>query len=306
MFCETNFCTLKNLYLLLLGAALYFTSCERDAEFLVPDGNSKLFVYSEITNDEKIKVKVNTTIGVNNTEDEAFFPKQSEALITLIKDGKPLSNPGFRYIASERAFISQGNFRPEIGVEYGLSVELADSDGIKPVVAYTSIPEEEGIKEVEFDNYTEEKIDEGKYFYTDLTIDFSNYDHKYFLLQPKFRNHIKFREHMIVSEFLSGNKGVAYSNVLKGIIVDAESAGNSMEVRLTNNASVPNSFDPATVVMEVKYISEEAFNYYSSFSKQMDAQSAVLSEPVITYSNIENGLGLFTGYATLHQEFELK
>ena len=98
---------------------LLLSSCEQDAYFVVPEGNSKLHALSEITSDQKIKVRVSTSIGVN-TQDDFIFPEQSDAEVVLYENGVALDDPGFRYISSEKAFVSQGDFRTKEGVEYGL------------------------------------------------------------------------------------------------------------------------------------------------------------------------------------------
>ena len=59
------------------------------------------------------------------------------------------------------------------------------------------------------------------------------------------------------------------------------------------------------IAFDVVAITTEAYQYYKSFAKQIVSQTVSLSEPVISYSNFENGLGLFTGYASTTNVIDL-
>ena len=47
---------------------------------------------------------------------------------------------------------------------------------------------------------------------------------------------------------------------------------------------------------ELRRTSKDYYLYYTSLSRQISSPAPPFSEPVILYSNIENGLGLFGGY----------
>ena len=143
--------TLKQLGILLLFVPILLSSCEQDATFIVPEGHSKIFVFSEITAGEKIVVRLMTSSGVN-TADQITYPKQADALVELYQEGIKLENPGFRYISSQRAFVSQGSFRLEVGIEYSLHVQLKNNSDIKDVWALATIPQAEDKLQIRFDN----------------------------------------------------------------------------------------------------------------------------------------------------------
>ena len=157
---------LKKLYLLFLVLAC-LGACEKDVNFTVDNGNSKLRAFSEISTSDKIKVAVSTSIGVNS-EDDFLFPKQSEAEVTLFKEGVALEVPGFRYLPNEKAFVSQGSFRPEPGIEYSLEVKMLDKKSqIRPIDATTMIPVADTLQNVTFTNFKESvKTDEKQFSIT--------------------------------------------------------------------------------------------------------------------------------------------
>lgn len=61
------------------------------------------------------------------------------------------------------------------------------------------------------------------------------------------------------------------------------------------NASNASNFE---MELEVRSISEAYYNYFTSYNKQSYNQGNFLAEPVIVYSNIENGYGIFAGYTS--------
>lgn len=289
---------LKLLTYSLLGL-LVLSSCEQDAYFVVPDGHSKLYAFSEITTDSKIRVEVNTAPGIN-TSDNFEFPKQSDAQVILFKDGVPLADPNFRYISREKAFISQGAFTPEAGVEYGLEVSLKDNREIKPIYGSTTIPEAEVIDGVKILNFEESQINtESKYFSFELDIDFEGSKSPFFVIKPYFLNDHGVEESLIIKQILSGGKGARPSRFNAGILVDREKLEGHLRVVLVNKNHVKldlKIYD--NIFFEIQTITEHAYAYFKALSRQVDAQSAVVAEPVISYTNFENGLGLFTGYSS--------
>lgn len=54
----------------------------------------------------------------------------------------------------------------------------------------------------------------------------------------------------------------------------------------------------AYVELELRSVSEDYYNYFTSYEKQSYNQGNFLAEPVIVYNNIENGYGVFAGYST--------
>jgi hypothetical protein len=283
-----------NLLTTLTFIMLIFSSCEQDANFVVPEGESKLFAFSEIHKDDKIKVSVSTSIGVN-TDDDFFFPKQSDAKVVLFENGVEMDNPGFRYISSEKAFVSQGSFRPEPGVEYSLSVTLKDDYKIKPIFASTIIPFQDSIKELKNVDIQEVIINGSqKMVSIDAGIDLNSFQNDYFILHPKTING---KENLFIREISSGNKSAYFSSLNNGLLLSAKNGASYVEISLETEESINRDEKVESIEFELQTITKDAFEYYKAVSKQMRAQSSPIAEPVIMYSNFESGLGLFTGFS---------
>ncbi len=294
---------LKNIYLFLLGI-LILNACERDAFFDVPDGDSKLYAFSEITADEKISVTVHTSIGVN-TDDDFIFPQQADAEVVLYREGVRLENPGFRYIPSEKAFVSQGAFRPEAGVEYSLEISLKDDSRIKPILGTSIIPDAEAIENVRLRNFASFTKGDEKRFTVEAILDFADLHNNFYIVRP-FITVDGNLEPLHVTDIIGAQDGLRYSPHYNGILMDASKIGEELRFGLESIENLNADYDLNEISFETVSITNDAFMYYGAHSKQIDAQSAAISEPVISFSNFENGLGLFTGYSSMVSSFEIK
>jgi hypothetical protein len=295
-----------NKLLLLLLSFITLVACEQDAFFQVPEGNSKLYAYSEICSGEKIKVSVNTSVGVN-TDDSFLYPKQSDAEVTLYKDGIALSDPGFRYIAAEEKFISQGSFRPEIGVEYSLGVQLKETSRIIPIYGTTTIPKPDSLEEVKISKMIiSPSIGNAVDFKLKSGIDLSVLENNYFMIKVNIIDHNGKKREVKSFQVLEGIEGSTYSRHRNALLINRHKTNTDLvfAIQGTISANVDVSFKEAE--FELVTITEDAYNYYKAHSKQLDAQSAAISEPVISYSNFENGLGLFTGFSSTTSIFTIE
>ncbi len=286
--------TLTSLSVCLL---LLFSSCEKDADFVVPGGESKLFVISEITDGEKIQVSVSTSIGVN-TEDDFMYPVQGEAKVILHENGIPLENPGFRYIPSQKAFVSQGAFRPEIGVEYGLEVKMNDEISLKPIYAETVIPEPTVLGEIQLLNLQ----NDGGQIDASLEIDVPlKSENRYYYL--KTIGLTKSQEIRMNMNALVKSSGIYITEDGQGILIDRHSYEGNLPISLNGSSD----FNEEFLGIEIEFITltKDGYLFNKTYHKQISTQASSLSEPVISYTNVESGLGVFAGYSKYSRVFEL-
>ncbi|WP_235294942.1 DUF4249 family protein [Portibacter lacus] len=280
-----------------LFALLLFSSCEQDAFFTVPDGDSKLFAFSEISTKEKVKVFVNTAVGIN-TDDSFIYPKQSDAEVILMIDGVALEDPGFRYISSEGAFVSQGAFRPEAGINYGLKVILSENNRINPILGNTMIPIPDTLKVVKVKSLKEQFLAYNmKDFVASFNIGFDDMENGLYILRAYFDNN-GVKENLLVRDINQEGEGAYISNYNKGVLINKDKLTDELTIEFTNRKNVDGDLLIDEIQFELLSITSDAYNYYKSFAKQVASQSAGIAEPVISYTNFENGLGLFTGYSS--------
>ncbi len=274
-------------FALVLFTIILTTSCESDAFFQVPGGHSKLFAFSEITPTEKLKVSVSTAVGLN-TEDEYFYPKQSDAKVILYENGVALENPGFRYIAKEKAFVSQGSFRPQPNVQYGLEVVMKNVEkDLAPIYGETIIPERDSLTSVAVSKTGTDlyrlRINKG-----DISTAFGS-----FVVHVKDIDSGGDLADLIVAEIVSRNSGVYLSNEGKTILFNKSRLDGDIVLDMISSSSI----EAVHVSVKLNSITADAYHYYKAFSGMQNEQSHLLHEPIIDQSNFQNGLGLFAGYS---------
>ena len=53
--------------------------------------------------------------------------------------------------------------------------------------------------------------------------------------------------------------------------------------------------DKTTLYFEVHSLSLDAYNFCSSYARKINAIEDLYSEPIVVFTNVENGLGIFAG-----------
>lgn len=62
---------------------------------------------------------------------------------------------------------------------------------------------------------------------------------------------------------------------------------------------IPPHVEDYGLELEVRFLSEEYYNYFTSYAKYAYNEGNFLAEPVIVFNNIENGFGVFAGYQSV-------
>ena len=272
--------------LLVAVSALFLislSSCESDAFFTVPDGDTKIYAFAEISPDEQINVFVNTAVGIN-TDDEFYFPDQGGAKVVLFEDGMPLENPGFRYIRSKKAFVSQGSFRAKPGVKYGLEVSLKENSEVKTIFGETTIPEADSLANVKLTNSSNN---------FDLSINLFDTQNDYFLIKSMLFDSEGQEHTFTTTDIVNNGRGVIRLGNNRVLLSREDLQGS---VRIKGESEI--TLSGGTIQLELQSITMEAYQYYKSYALQAASQDLSVSEPVISMTNFENGLGLFSGFSS--------
>ena len=111
---------------------------------------------------------------------------------------------------------------------------------------------------------------------------------------------------MKLSEIVSGEKAIYTAHNMNGMLIDASKLGGDLVVNITNAEEIHVSDNITDLDLELITITKEAYQFHRSFSKQIASKDVSISEPVISYSNFENGLGLFSGYSSSKETFEIE
>ena len=131
-------------------------------------------------------------------------------------------------------------------------------------------------------------------------------DSPFYLLKPYFINPNGKKEALLIKDITSGSDAALYTKYMNGVLIDMEKLNERLGLELLNDKHVSVNAKISEVFVEVHTITSEGYKYYKSFNRQVDAQAAAVSEPVISFTNFDKGLGLFTGYSSSVTTIEIK
>jgi hypothetical protein len=299
----------------ILFFVVFVWSC--DKIFLVEmDNLSNLIVVNSFFNgDEKLCVTVT----------KSMHPQKSEEVVEL-KSAKVLlfENDVFikemTYLKTPKDGIGQfvSNTIPQVGSTYRIEVETSEEDAQQKVTTQSVLPAKvEIISDTAlWVKWTTEKDTMFSIrFYFEITFIDPVAENYYYITAsaPVFeidtiRN---------VREFYSSEYAEIITRELPGheqyvnnALLFNDATFNATTKKITGTAtmySVPNNstlnydktkkyvFDKSKLHIELHSLSREAYNFCSSYAKKVKLQEDIYSEPVVIYSNVKNGLGIFAG-----------
>jgi len=288
---------------ILLITILTITSCSREVDPGLDDYQQKLVINAELQPDKPVYLFVSTSIGITS-ELDPFHPTDSEHLLAeIIVNGDEDTAETITYFEKEEedggdmCWRTRRAFRPEAGQSFELRAELLQHNEIYPVSAQTYIPEPCDMisayvgKESNTDSQAQ-----GQYR-IDLTVEGEvPYSESYFHLLAK-----KDGEYLDLSSF--GKDADAVENPYHhfGVLVNGSKLNSNSLNFLVESIEDIDDFE-----LELRNCTESYFNYHVSLSRSYAAQSSPYNEPTLNFTNIQDGLGVFTAYSVTNQEVTVK
>lgn len=108
-------------------------------------------------------------------------------------------------------------------------------------------------------------------------------------------------EHLIplpIEAVLENAPNATFDSDQLGILFSDELInGQSVQLKLLAKVNEETGMFPK-VVGELRTVSENYYQYYTSLARQQESKDRPFTEPVSVFSNIENGLGIFAGFST--------
>ena len=302
---------MKKNHLLSLGLiVLLAVACESPVDINILDDGPSLVVVSSFSDRSPIDVQVSVARPVLDT---SFVPTvRLDASVQLFADGQYVDDlelildPELEYPVYSSSLI------PAPGINYSIEVDVPDFEVAR---ANSTIPDPSpvqllAIQDLEIaDNAIPGLV---TYLFT-VFVAFPD--------QPGVQNfyHIKIHQNKYLFE-LNGADTIVTDTVRGVLQVNPVSNDNDQVssfdsgLLLTDSgfdgrdgvrrfagiwvAVNPQSEKLGHLVLELRTVSEEYFKYYSSLSRQQQRSQTPFSEPVILSNNIENGVGVFAGYAS--------
>jgi hypothetical protein len=289
--------------ILLLGSS----TCERPIALDITPPPPELVIISTFSPDRPFEVSVSSTRP-------ALIPSQTEfisdAEVALFQEASFLEQ--FRFIPGSpgvRPFYRSGEYSPVPGTLYTVAIS---APGYPSVKATGSVPQRVDVSSIEAVHHgfsIGNKPDELLHNYTISVI----FDDPF-----AFRNyyHLRFHQEVLTYRFSEGDT-VILSRRLQHISFGSGINNNTITAYLDdgvlfedssfNGRRVNFSFPIQTLIepdrellgqlyLELRTVSEDYYRFYSSVARQQENPGPPYTEPVIVYSNVEQGRGVFAGY----------
>ena len=296
---------MKNILITSIAILFIFSSCEKKLDIDLPESEKKIVVNGIVNPDSLMKVRISKSM---NVLDNGKIQYLSDATVKLFKDDTFLEN-----LNNMDSGYFQSSVVPEINSDYKLTV---DYSGLTSVNA--NIKLQDAVEIMSIDTVSEIQINdfwETKIMHFDIKIkDDAEKEDFYFL---SLRAMIPVYEFIDTTLLIVGyEEGNMYFNsedpilrnsesfTLDGMqgIVFSDEMFNGVEYTFDIEHYIDKYEDIGENDLSTMYyvklltITEDVFNYITSYNLNQYTQYDPFAQPVQILSNVENGLGLFSGY----------
>ncbi len=299
---------------------LLFWSCEEVVE-LDLEFDSKVVVVSEIAPNRRVEVNLSRSRSILSEEPTEYIGGaevsienrrigQTIELFFQKGDTTDTSNPNNTqiplYLAEERNLIGGSN-------NYELNVKVA---GEEPISAITTIPERVNIQSLNVTNF-EKNLDPRVDNQFKINFDFG------FIHNPLIANNYHLVAYFIYDTFDEpaepGADTSFYSLIQTPIVEDlavespytfdfengvliqgddiSEGTNNfNVELSVSFDTNFPTEASNPQLIVELRNTNFDYHDYHFKLSRQRSQRDPVLAQAILIPSNINNGLGIFSGY----------
>jgi hypothetical protein len=280
----------KIIYILL--AIVLFGSCEKYIDIEIPDEGRKITVNCFINDSDKPILMLTRSKFILDSGNEFSMIDSAKAYLYLNgvqvaeffqQDTSSIPEPW-----DIGAYVADYTCQP--GKQYTIKV-IKDGETI---TSSTQIPNSVTIQSI--DTMTILNQDGYKNLRIKITInDPANIENYY---QFSFRT-ISFGYEQILSFPVNQSDFGVTVTSYQSYLITNDKLFNGQSKTFIFDLDAGNFYDLVTPLsIVVNGVSKDMFLYYQQLQKYQNAQNSFLAEPVMMYTNIENGLGIFAGYSS--------
>ena len=270
-------------------------SCLKPVELDLPNFTNQPVVNCFFTPDEPFIVNISKTAS----QFDSVLVNVNDAVVQIFKGEEFLAE----LPSKGDGVYSDSTVFPEKGVLYTIKVTI---EGYPEVLASDSVPS--SFSEFTYKSFKEKAwySEEGNQ-YSGFTFQIDDVQGENFF-EVRYRaelfNHNKFNDTILYHSFQYGAlfcfDPIVKEGTSKSMFTDKTFDGKSIELELMNqNVRFYLDDDSVNFLVQVIQGSPTFYRYQLTYEKHRDAQYSDFfnpMEPVIMYSNIENGYGIFAGY----------
>lgn len=291
--------------------SLMSISCEKIIEIDIPESERKIVVNGLLNPDSVVKINLSRSLSILENNEFVYLENAQVRLSENGTDLGLLSNTG-------SGFYVLSGYYPNPGSEYYLQVEYP---GLQTVTALAELKDPVDFSEIDTTSTTDEwgggelriSFDfddpaEENFYSISVTATHKVFDYFTFSYLDSLVTY------PVYFSFIEEGEGIQNRLVQEGATTyfgskaffsDALFNGKKMDVDIS--ISKYSFFDADTVSLDVslEHISKPYYLYAVSSGNYDRSSGNPFAEPVSVYTNVENGLGIFSGYSFFRKNISI-
>jgi len=302
------------MFTLIILGGIFATSCEEPVDLDIAVLPPQIVVNSNFAPGQPFQVSITKSKNVLSTETEEYI---NDAEVRIFSSqGKELDKLQLKHF--QQPYYESRRLLPESGKVYRLEVKVP---GYPQIIAEDIVPFPVALESIAMDTIeTLGAIDE-RIYKVEINVGFTDPIGAQDYYHLSLYNHVldpvddqsptngfdeTTSENNLVPlmplENHKNNPPVTFHYEDGGILfTDEDFDGQKAGLKFYSLISLNNEAKMGKVVGVLRTVSKDYFLYHSSLSRQIANKDRPFVEPISVYSNIENGLGIFSGY-TLYRD----
>ncbi|MDA8692630.1 DUF4249 domain-containing protein [Saprospiraceae bacterium] len=285
-------------YILLFLSATVLTSCLNDVELSSESDLPQLVVLAEFEEGLNPRIRISTTFDVNTNPEEIdsdsarVVIRESTSNFEELREARPLGNDLTSYQVPSEIF-------PTPGETYMLDVEVPNPE-ILPIFGETTMPIRGNIDLfnnisllIENDDFTEIAVS--------LNLGDTPDPNSFYHLIPFIIDNNGSEIFPDISRINTGENAALVLSHRDGMLIDINNLDNTNLLEFQIRSLFPldvNQLTDKNLYFKLNTVAEEYFLYHSSISRQFETNQSPFTIPSLSYSQFENGYGIFTAFST--------
>ncbi len=299
---------MKNIIILII-IALTISACEKIVDIKIDEKEKQIVANGILTPDSLIKIQVSKSLSI--LEDEKYLQYLNSAEVKLYADGVFVENMA---PSKDGIFISSDT--TDIAKTYSFDISY---DKLQSIHAETKIPDLVEIASIDT-AVIQDGSDGYMQTFIDLTVNFSDPANvqNYYLIGVSYYEPIYDDQYINIIDsieyftWISSDDDIFGSdynyfslNGIEGQVINDEMFnGNDYSLRVK---LYPSYYSDKAATYNVYFLSitKDLYLHISSYNKAQGVGDNPFTQPVQVYSNIENGLGIFSAYNLSKTSFRM-
>jgi hypothetical protein len=288
----------RPLYFLLALSVIALSSCLNDVNLSNESGPAQLVVIAEFEEGINPIIRISTTFNVNsnpeeiNSDSASVVIRESSSDFQELREARPLGN-------DLTAYTVPSEILPTPGESYMLDVDVPNSD-ILSIFGEATMPLRGNI-----DSFNDISVLAENNDFTELSVSLNMGETEdsttYYHLTPFVINNNGEEVFPDISRISTGENAVTILTHRNGMLIDINNLDNTNLLEFQIRSLFPlnvNQLTDRNLYFKLNTVAEEYFLYHSSISRQFETAQSPFTIPTLSYSQFENGYGIFTAFSS--------